>query len=231
MLENFWLPKITKISWCVFKLQCATSVSFFSDTMYTTTTTISWPVVRDYLGEPVPEETLTHPPSWSSSNLYQLLPSTTIHSILLVQITCLAIFLHNLFPLVYLLVWSTPPHIPYVSSPNVYEDKRYLTQMLVTSTFNKAERSQCPHSSSTNLRLQEPFSNLFGKWRPLLVKCYVKIRLETKRQQNTNWMTNADNYTGQWPQTTENNQLSVKNTDTRRGRIPSEKSPGRLHQR
>ena len=49
------------------------------------------------LPEPVPEETLTHPPSWSSSNLYQLLLSTTIHSILLVQITCLAIFLHNLF--------------------------------------------------------------------------------------------------------------------------------------
>ena len=39
--------------------------------------------------------TNTHPPpSWSSSSLYQLLPSTTIHSILLVQITCLAIFLH-----------------------------------------------------------------------------------------------------------------------------------------
>ena len=54
--------------------------------------------VWDYPGEPVPEETLTHPPSWSSSNLYQLLPSTTTHSILLVQITCLAIFLHNLFP-------------------------------------------------------------------------------------------------------------------------------------
>jgi len=51
-----------------------------------------WPFVRDYLGEPVPEETLTHPPSWSSSNLYQLLPSTMIHSILPVQITCLAIF-------------------------------------------------------------------------------------------------------------------------------------------
>ena len=62
----------------------------------TTTTTILRPFVRDYPGEPVPEETLTHPPSWSSSNLYQLLPSTTIHSILLVQITCLAIFLHNL---------------------------------------------------------------------------------------------------------------------------------------
>ena len=69
-----------------------------------TTTTVLWPFVRDYPDEPVPEETLTHPPSWPSSNLYQLLPSTTIHSILLVQITCLAIFLHNLFscPL-----WST----------------------------------------------------------------------------------------------------------------------------
>jgi len=29
----------------------------------TTTTTILWPFVRDYPGEPVPEETLTHPPS------------------------------------------------------------------------------------------------------------------------------------------------------------------------
>jgi len=46
----------------------------------------------------------THPPSWSSSNLHQLLPSTTIHSILLVQFTCLAIFLYNLFPCP---LWST----------------------------------------------------------------------------------------------------------------------------
>jgi len=29
----------------------------------TTTTTVLWPFVRDYPGEPVPEETLTHPPS------------------------------------------------------------------------------------------------------------------------------------------------------------------------
>jgi len=63
----------------------------------TTTTSVLRPFVRDYPSEPVPEETLTHPPSWSSSNLYQLLLSTTIHSILLVQITCLAISLHNLF--------------------------------------------------------------------------------------------------------------------------------------
>jgi len=63
-----------------------------------TTTTILRPFVWVYPGEPVPEETLTHPPSWSSSDLYQLLPSSTIRSILLVQITCLAIFLHHLFP-------------------------------------------------------------------------------------------------------------------------------------
>ena len=49
-------------------------------------------------------KTLTHPPSWSSSILYQLLLSATIHNILLVQITCLAIFLHNLLPCP---VWST----------------------------------------------------------------------------------------------------------------------------
>ena len=73
-------------------------------TTTTTTTTILRPFVRDYLGEPVSEEKLTHPPSWSSSNLYQLLPSTTIHNILLVRITCLAIFLHNLFPCP---LWST----------------------------------------------------------------------------------------------------------------------------
>jgi len=69
-----------------------------------TTTTVLRPFVRDYPGEPIPEETLTHPPSWSSPSLYQLLPSTMIHSILLVQITCLAIFLHSLFPCP---LWST----------------------------------------------------------------------------------------------------------------------------
>jgi len=50
----------------------------FCSIVTTTTTTVLWAFVRDYPGEPVPEETLTHPPSWSS-NLYQLLSSTTIH--------------------------------------------------------------------------------------------------------------------------------------------------------
>ena len=88
-------------------------------TTTTTTTTVLRPFVRDYPGEPVPEETLAHPPYWSASNLYQLLPSTTIHSILPIQITCLTIFLHNLSPFP---LWSIPlglePHIPYISSPN-----------------------------------------------------------------------------------------------------------------
>jgi len=56
----------------------------------TATTIILRPFVRDYPGEPVPEETFTHLPSWSWSNHYQLLPSTTIHSILPVQIASLA---------------------------------------------------------------------------------------------------------------------------------------------
>jgi len=64
----------------------------------------------------------THPPTiLSSNNLYQLLPSTTIHSILLVQITCCNLFAQPLFmsSLVFLLVWSPPPHIPYISSLNL----------------------------------------------------------------------------------------------------------------
>ena len=67
---------------------------------------------QDYPGESVPEETITHPPSCSLSNLYQLLPSTVIHSILFVQITCLAIFLHNLFPCpIWSASWSGALHL------------------------------------------------------------------------------------------------------------------------
>ena len=70
----------------------------------TTTTIVLRPFVRDYPGEPVPEETFNHPPFRLSSSLYQLLPSTMIHSILPVQIVCLAIFLHSLSPCP---LWST----------------------------------------------------------------------------------------------------------------------------
>ena len=61
------------------------------------TTTILRPFVWDYLGQLVPEETFTHSHLfWSSTILYQLPPSTTIHSILPVQFTCLTAVLHNL---------------------------------------------------------------------------------------------------------------------------------------
>ena len=89
-------------TWCTKKAQ-STQKSALTTTA-TTTTTVLRPFLRDYPGELVPEETLTYPPSWSPSNLYQLLPSTTIHSILLVQIACLAIFLHYLSPHP---LWST----------------------------------------------------------------------------------------------------------------------------
>ena len=50
-------------------------------------------------GRPVPEATLTHShPSWSSDILYHLPPSTTIYSILCVQITCMTVLFDNLCP-------------------------------------------------------------------------------------------------------------------------------------
>jgi len=59
----------------------------------TTTTTVLRPFVQDHPGEPVPEETFTQSPlSWSATNLYQLPPSTVIHSIIPLQFTCLTVF-------------------------------------------------------------------------------------------------------------------------------------------
>jgi len=84
------------------------------------TTTILQSFVQDYLGYPVSEETFTHSHlSWSSTVLYQLFPSSMIRCILPVHFMCLIAFLHNLCPkssLVYLLVWNSPLHTPYISS-------------------------------------------------------------------------------------------------------------------
>jgi len=53
--------------------------------------------VRDNPGETVPEETFSHSQlSCLSIVPYLLLPSNTIHGILLVQSTCLTVFFHNL---------------------------------------------------------------------------------------------------------------------------------------
>ena len=56
-------------------------------------TTVLRPFVRDYPGEPVPEETSIHSHlSCSSTILYQLHPSTMNHSIIPAQFTCLALW-------------------------------------------------------------------------------------------------------------------------------------------
>ena len=79
----------------------------------TTTTTVLWPFVRHYPGEPVPGKHSPTHLSWSSSSLYQLLPSTMIDSIIPVQFMCLTIFLHKLSPFTLtsyihltILIWS-----------------------------------------------------------------------------------------------------------------------------
>jgi len=86
--SSFLMPKILVKFKGVTPNRCTT----------TTTTTVLHSSIRDYPGEPVPEETCTHSPIMILSNLYQLFPSITIHSILPVQFTCLTIFLHNFSP-------------------------------------------------------------------------------------------------------------------------------------
>ena len=61
--------------------------------------------IRDYFGEPVPEETFTHSHlSWSSIIHYLLPPFIMICGILPVQFTCLTVFLYNHYPG---FLWST----------------------------------------------------------------------------------------------------------------------------
>jgi len=59
----------------------------------TTTTTVLWPFVWDYPGKLVPVKTFTHSltPILIISHPFLLPPSTTIHSILTVQFTCLTV--------------------------------------------------------------------------------------------------------------------------------------------
>jgi len=113
----------------------------------TTTTTVLRPFVRDYPGEPVPEETLTHPPSWSS-NLYQLFPSITIHSILPVQITCLAIFLHNLSPCpLWSASWSGALHLIFFSQHMSIPSQPLLLSQKQEKNVYLLTRHLCGHCS------------------------------------------------------------------------------------
>ena len=85
-----------------------------------TTTTVLRPYVWDYPDEPVTEETPTHHPDHRPIFIsFFHLPRSIASSL------CSNYVLGNLFAqplsmssLVYLLVWSLPPHIPYISSPN-----------------------------------------------------------------------------------------------------------------
>jgi len=54
-----------------------TNIHWYRRLSHGQTTIVIRPFVRDYPDEQVPEETFTHAPSWSSSNIYHLLPSTT----------------------------------------------------------------------------------------------------------------------------------------------------------
>ena len=83
----------------------------------TTTTIMLRPFVWDYPGEPAPEETLTHPPSYHHPIFISFfhLPRSRSNSVLGNLFAQPALSMSSL---VYLLVWSPPPHIPYISSPN-----------------------------------------------------------------------------------------------------------------
>jgi len=77
----------------------------------------------------------THQPSWSSSNLYQFLPSNTIHSILLVQTACLAIFLHNLSTPFWSTSWSGALHLIFHTVLVYCHSYPQLTSLSVTSSL------------------------------------------------------------------------------------------------
>ena len=120
---QYWNKYCTCLYTCTFTELSTLQLYDYSDFTYmhsllstTTTTTVLRPFVRDYPGELVPEETFTHPPSWSSSNLYQLLPSTMIHSSSLFRLRAWQSFAQapSTFSLVYLLVLGPPPRIPYI---------------------------------------------------------------------------------------------------------------------
>ena len=103
------------------------------------------PFVRDYQGWPVPEETFTHShPSWSSDILYQLPPSTTIHSIPLVQFTCLTVLFLNLSPGP---LWSS-------CWSRILYSMHFFTQS--SSPF----RNTCPYHRSCNTNVMSPVPNL-----------------------------------------------------------------------
>jgi len=94
-----------------------------ADLQHTYTQPLNSPLSGTTGGRPVTDDTFTHShPSRSPNILYQLPPSITIDSIILIQFTCLTVP-HNLSPnppWSTSWVWNPLLHTPYISSPNHY---------------------------------------------------------------------------------------------------------------
>jgi len=86
----------------------------------TTTTVVLRPFVRVYPGEPVPEETFTthHPDPHPIFIIFFHLLRSIASSVFKLRAWQSFAQPLSMSSLVYLLVWSPSPHIPYISSPN-----------------------------------------------------------------------------------------------------------------
>jgi len=121
-----------------------------------TTTTILWPSVQEYLGEPVPEETFTHSHlPWSSTILYHLPPSTRIYSILLVQFKCL----------------TKHTNLGFKNTKRKLKLNRHSTIKTAHACVCVGGVSLCPtvthntaQHSSDNLRSYPPDKHVFQEW-------------------------------------------------------------------
>ena len=118
---------------------------------------VSQPFVWDYPGGPVPEGTFTHShPSWSSCFLYHLSPSTMIHSILLVQYTCLTVLFHNL-SLGYLWSTSWSGTLYFILHIFLYPIIIYFSRyMPIPSQPPNLSSCKCTHFKTANVKILSP---------------------------------------------------------------------------
>ena len=90
------------------------------------------------------KKTFTHShPSWSSDILYQLPPSTTIHSILFVQFTCLTDLFHNLFPGLFGLRPSTSYSMHFFTQSSSTKQTSRIFPDNFRKHFNKIPKFSC----------------------------------------------------------------------------------------
>ena len=123
-LSDVPLPSVprtqTEFAWQVFSAASSYTRNLLPYDATTTTTAVSRPFVLDYPGEPAPEETFTHSPILiiiQTISFFHLLRSTASYLLNLRawQSFCKPLSMSSL---VYLLVWSSTPHTPYISLPS-----------------------------------------------------------------------------------------------------------------